>query len=243
MPLLDHFGPPLYPQRSWESFHSRWANSIADELQRLLPPRYFAEVQIHLGSQVEADVAEFEATAEETQSASVLQEGGTAVRSYAPPAAALTMPACYPDDLEVHVLDERDDARLVAVIELVSPRNKDRLAARRGFAAKCLAYLQRGIGVIMVDVVTARRANLHNELISLLQLEPSFAMSDEATLYAAAYRPVRRGASDEIDVWPAELAVGEPLPQLPLALRGNGVVPVDLEAAYEEAKARSRIGP
>ena len=31
MPLLDHFHPPLYPRRSWESFHSRWANSIADQ--------------------------------------------------------------------------------------------------------------------------------------------------------------------------------------------------------------------
>ena len=60
MPLLDHFHAPLHPSRPWESFHSRWANSIADELQRLLPPRYVAEVQIHLGSSVEADVAEFE---------------------------------------------------------------------------------------------------------------------------------------------------------------------------------------
>jgi hypothetical protein len=58
MPLLDHFHPPLYPRRSWESFHSRWTNSIADQLNELLPRRYFAEVQLHLGSQVEADVAE-----------------------------------------------------------------------------------------------------------------------------------------------------------------------------------------
>ncbi len=63
MPLLDHFHPPLYPRRSWESFHSRWANSIADQLNELLPSRYFAEVQLHLGSQVEADVAEFENSA------------------------------------------------------------------------------------------------------------------------------------------------------------------------------------
>ena len=64
MPLLDHFHAPLYPHRAWESFHSRWANSIADGLNQVLPPRYFTEVQIHLGSMVEADVAEFETTRE-----------------------------------------------------------------------------------------------------------------------------------------------------------------------------------
>ncbi len=60
MPLLDHFHPPLWPTHSWESFHSRWAAAIADALDRILPPRYFAEVQVHLGSRVESDVAEFE---------------------------------------------------------------------------------------------------------------------------------------------------------------------------------------
>ena len=66
VPLLDHFHAPLYPQRSWESFHSRWANSIADALQKTLPERYVAEVQMHLGSQVEADVAEFESAVQPT---------------------------------------------------------------------------------------------------------------------------------------------------------------------------------
>ena len=59
MPLRDHFHPPLYPQCAWESFHWCWANSIADDLHRVLPQRYFAEVHVHLGGQVEGDVAEF----------------------------------------------------------------------------------------------------------------------------------------------------------------------------------------
>jgi hypothetical protein len=44
-----------------------------------------------------------------------------------------------------------------------------------------------------------------------------------------------------IEAWPAVLAVGEALPRLPLALRGFGMVPVDLEATYEEARQRSRL--
>src|SRR5262249_3159930 len=109
MPLLDHFHPPLFPQRSWESFHSRWANSIADALQQTLPPRYFAEVQIHLGSLIEADVAEFERPAEGEDEPRNGPAGGAALQTWVPPAATLVLPAVFPDDLEVHVRDERDD--------------------------------------------------------------------------------------------------------------------------------------
>jgi hypothetical protein len=241
MPLLDHFHPPLYPQRAWESFHSRWANSIADALHRVLPRRFFAEVQIHLGSQVEADVAEFERAGEETEESGNGRGGGVAVQPWAPPAAAFALPAVFPDDLEVHVRDQREDARLVAVVELVSPRNKDRAEGRRAFAAKGAAYLQRGLGVIVLDIVTSRQANLHNELIRLLSVGESFAMPVEATLYAVAYRPARRQEANQIEVWPAPLTVGGPLPLLPLALRGYGAIPLDLEATYGDACARSRL--
>ena len=103
MPLLDHFRPPLYPRHSWESFHTRWANAIADNLDRTLPRRYFAEVQTHLGTQVEADVAELERPPEIEETPSTNGPGGVAVQVYAPPAPLLVMPALFPDDLEVQV--------------------------------------------------------------------------------------------------------------------------------------------
>ncbi|HEX5269627.1 MAG TPA: hypothetical protein VFW33_04020, partial [Gemmataceae bacterium] len=97
MPLLDHFHPPLAPTHGWESFHARWATAIADALDRTLPRRYFAEVQAHLGSQVEADVAELERSDDpaEEQSANG-PAGGVAVQTYAPPAATMIMPALFP---------------------------------------------------------------------------------------------------------------------------------------------------
>jgi Protein of unknown function (DUF4058) len=204
MPLHDHFHPPLYPQRSWESFHSRWANCIADELHRVLPRRYFAEVHIHLGGQVEADVAE-------------------------------------PDDLEVLVRDQTDDARLVAVVELVSPRNKDRDDSRRAFAAKCAAYLQRGVGLVVLDIVTSWQFNLHNEMVRMLNWGEASLMPSDDLLYAAGYRPVRRQEANQIDVWPNPLSIGQSLPVVPLALRGASAVPLDLEATYNDACQRSRL--
>ena len=44
-----------------------------------------------------------------------------------------------------------------------------------------------------------------------------------------------------MDVWTVPLTVGRPLPTLPLALRGANAVPLDLEATYTEARARSRL--
>jgi Protein of unknown function (DUF4058) len=241
MPLLDHFHAPLFPSRPWESFPSRWANSIADALNRLLPRRSTAEVQLHPDSQVEADVAEFERAPEPDEESSNGAGGGLAVQTWAPPTAVLVMPAECPDDLEVQVLDQRDDAQVVAVVELISPRNKDRAEARRAFAAKCAAYLQRGIGLVVVDIITSRQFNLHNELVQLLDVSDAFAMAAEASLYAVAYRPARRQSSNPIDLWPVALTVGGVLPVLPLALRGTRAVPLDLEAAYTDARQRSRL--
>lgn len=241
MPLLDHFHPPLYPQRSWESFHSRWANAIADALNATLPGRFFAEVQIHLGSQVEADVAEFEGPAAAGEGRENGPPGSLALQTWAPPAATLVLPAVFPDDIEVQVRDERADARLVGAVELVSPRNKDRPDSRRAFAAKCAAYLQRGIGLIVLDIVTGRQANMHNELVGLMNLGDGSAMPGDVLLYAVAYQPLRRQEVNQIDVWPVPLTIGGSLPTLPLALRGFRPIPVDLEATYNEARQRSRL--
>src|SRR5206468_4257513 len=149
--------------------------------------------------------------------------------------------AVFPDDLEVRILDRREDARLASVVELVSPGNLDRPETRRAFAAKSSAYLQRGIGLIVVDVVTTYRFNLHNALLELLGSGASNLMPAEEILYAAAYRPVRRQETNQIDVWHVPLQLGGALPLLPLALRGAGPVPLDLDATYAEVRQRTRL--
>jgi hypothetical protein len=242
MPLLDHFHPPL-PNRlpSWESFHSFWAVAIADHLNRLLPRRYIATVTTHLGSQVEADVAEFESPFEPEDEPPDGAGGGVAVQTWAPPLTTLVAPAVFPDDFGVHVHDQLDSAQLVAAVELVSPRNKDRPESRRAFAATCAAYLQRGIGLITVDTVTSRQFNLHNELAQLMGWGGPLQMPADAFLDAVAYRPARRQERNEIDLWPVSLAVGGTLPLLPLALKRARAVPLDLEATYADARQRSRL--
>lgn len=242
MPLLDHFHAPLVDRYPWESFHTFWAVELTSWLNRILPRRFLAVVQTRLGRRIEADVAECERSAEPGEDEENGEAvGGVAVQTCAPPAVALVMPAVFPDDFEVQIRDERADARLAAVVELVSPRNQDRPDARRAFAAKCAAYLERGIGVVTVDIVTSHHFNMHNELVQLLQLGQQFAMPESAHLSTVAYRPARRQEKNEIDVWPATLTVGQNLPVMPLALLGYRAVPLDLYTTYHQARQRNRL--
>ncbi|HYV34206.1 MAG TPA: DUF4058 family protein [Gemmataceae bacterium] len=242
MPLLDHFHPPLSVERHWESFHSSWATKLADALtERWLPPEYIAEEHVHRGASVEIDVATFE-----RETAAATAEGGVALATigskvWAPPNADDLIPAIFPDTFEVRVLSMEAGPKLVAAIELISPGNKDRPAERRGFATKCASYLYQGISVIIVDIVTSRRANLHNEILRVMESADSHSLPVDQGLYAVAYRPLRRGNSDEIDVWRSSLALGQTLPTLPLGLNAGLVVPVDFEETYAEACSRKRL--
>ncbi len=242
MPLLDHFHAPLSTERRWESFHSSWATRLADALtEHWLPPNYIAEEHAHLGPSVEIDVGTFE---QETPTA--LAEGGVAVTTvrpkvWSPPLADGSFAAVFPGTFEVRVLCTDTGPKLVAAIELISPGNKDRSSERRAFAIKCASYLYQGISVIIVDIVTNRRANLHNEILRLMDGADSLQLAPESSLYAVAYQPLRRSKEDVIDVWRSPLALGRSLPTLPLGLGGDLVIPVDFEQTYAEACLRKRL--
>lgn len=242
MPLLDHFHPPLSAERRWESFHSSWATRIADALtERWLPPNYIAEEHVHFGPAIEIDVATFEREPSPTAEVEGTTVATVAAKVWTAPPADGVLPAVFPDTFEVRVLNTDAGPRLVAAIELLSPGNKDRPTERRAFASKCASYLYQGISVIIMDIVTNRRANLHNEVLRLLEAGDALQLPPEANLYAVAYRPLRRGQSDAIDVWRSPLALGQALPTLPLGLRADLVVPVDFEASYAEACLRKRL--
>jgi hypothetical protein len=237
MPLLDHFHPPVSERRNWEGFHSLWAAAIVEKLNRdVLGDEYFADMHVHVGSQVEVDVATLKERPETRGSLA------TAVKArWTPSATSLILPTVFPDDIAVNVFNTSAGTELVAAIELVSPANKDRAAARRAFAAKCVSYLTQGIGLIVIDVVTNRLANLHNEIIDLLGQQQPFLMTPASPIYAVAYRPTRQESGDQIELWPHALLVGEELPTLALALRNAATVPVDLEATYMDARLRGRM--
>src|SRR5262245_26308207 len=172
--------------------------------------------QVHAGPAIEIDTA----TYAEQETASSDDGAGTATATrtvWTPAAAPLILPASFPPSCTVEVLASEGGRTLVAAIELVSPGNKDRESKRRLFAAKCATYLSRGIGLIVVDIVTSRQGNLHNELLDLMGLAVTLRMRPEQSLYAVAYRPLKVADGERIECWPVDLVVGQTMPTLPLS--------------------------
>lgn len=240
MALLDHFHPPLSSVRHWQGFHSAWANELVRQLNdELLPERYFAEATVKLGVHVEVDVATFQASAAASES-----NGGLAVAVWAPPQAPFSVPIDFSglDTFEVQVLNDEAGPSLVAAIELVSPGNKDRPETRHALAIKCASYLQQGISVVLVDVVTSRTGNLFEDLLGELRLSGVRARPTTGNLYAVACRAA--GGVDEcrLEAWPHALALGAELPTVPLWLARESALPVDLQRSYEATCAVLRIG-
>jgi Protein of unknown function (DUF4058) len=200
-------------------------------LNRSLPrERYQALANVHLGKLAVADIAEFEHEGE--WSPRLDADGGVA--TLAVPESIVSIEANFPDEFAVEIGDHRDGMRLVGVIEFVSPANKDREEQRRQIAAKCSSYLKEGIGVVLVDVVTNRHANLHNELMDLLQV--GMRMPDVPT-YVVGYRPQPDEERNRIDLWPYVVRVGSRIPAVPLVLKGGPTIMMDLESTYAEAAA------
>ena len=233
MPLLDHFHPPLSRTHPWRGFHGAWAAAMARLLNAgVLPPGYYAVPFLDRDGPVEVDVAalrEFDPAG---------RTGGEPTWTPAAPGLAVAVDWPTTDDVRVEVFADDGDPRLAAAVELVSPRNKDRPRSREVFAARCAGYLRSGCGVVVVDVVTTRRADLHADLLAALGVgfEPA-----PAALSAVSYRAVGRDEEGRLLAWPASLEVGQPLPTVPLWVGAGLAVPLDLEASHAAACEDLRI--
>jgi hypothetical protein len=255
MPLRDHFHPPLSDRKSWPGVHSQWLSMIVLRLNgTVLSSEFEAEPEVHPGTALSIDVATYEEDDGPTEFGpngvnGVGPNGGvaTAVQPYAPPFPPITGDVSITDvdTFEIQVYRNTGGWKLVAAIELVSPRNKDRPSARRAFATKVASYLQQGVSVVVVDVVTERQANLHAELVELLHLPDTFDWQSPTNLSAVTYRVVRVKVGDKeqerLDVWPFPLTPGEPLPTVPLWLNPVLAVPLELELTYANACQSLRI--
>src|SRR5947208_3896156 len=123
-----------------------------------LPPGYVAGPRVHLGAYFEIDVSTYQEDASPAPAPSE-EGGGVATAVWAPPRPTFEVATDLPeqDEYEVRVYDTKRHRRLVAVVEIVSPANKDRPEHRRAFVAKCAALLQQHVSVAIVDLVTTRQ--------------------------------------------------------------------------------------
>ncbi|MGC8640348.1 MAG: DUF4058 family protein [Isosphaeraceae bacterium] len=246
MPLRDHYRPPVSKRSSWEGFHGLWPGVIVQRLVPQLPDNFVAEPRVHLGSYYEIDVCTFEQDDDDEGVSGPVWEthGGsaTATQTQAPPAPTLTLDAEFPDQYtyEVLIFDREQDRRLVAAVEIVSPANKDRAESRQLFVAKCFNLLRQDVCLSLVDLVTIRHFNLYTELLSLLK-QSNLAFESAPPIYAVTCRKRQDGRQTKLDAWAFPLAIGRPLPALPIWLSETQNVTLELEASYEETCRVLRI--
>ena len=227
--LLDHFHAPLKDSRPWTGFHSLWASKLAVAVSRRLPDGWFAAPTVHWA--IEVDVAALE----EPDSLQVVSQGAQPV---AIPAPTQTIDFAFTTDVvEVQVFRDLGELTLVGAIELISPANKDRPENRDAFVAKCDTLLRNAVGLVMIDIVTNRQANLHADLMQRF----GEAADDEPELYQVAYRPFPSESGPALSIWYRSLQVGAQIPPMLLFLKGGPVVELPLQETYAETCADLKI--
>jgi Protein of unknown function (DUF4058) len=235
MPLRDHFHPPVRRRASWEALHGMWPAVIVQQLHGSLPPGYVAAPTVHLGSQIEVDIATYENDDAPRLHGSA--NGGAPVAVWAPPEPTVAVETEIPDydEYSVQIYNVEDERQLVATIELVSPANKDRPESRNAFIGKCTGLLRKGIAVSIIDLVTIRHFNLYAELLgSFGENDPSLG-EPVPHLYAVSCRWLPHEKPRLLQTWSHTLTIGQPCPKLPLWLTEHHAVPLDLEQSYEKA--------
>jgi hypothetical protein len=234
MPLRDHFRPPVSKKTSWEGFHGMWPASIVQQLRKQLPPGYVAEPRVHLGTLMEIDVGALES---HPVARTAPANGSAVTAAWSAMAPVVAVDTDPPDEYEyeVRIFDLERERTLVAAIELVSPANKDRPESRQALVAKCASLLRKGVAVSLVDLVTIRRFNVYAQLMEFIGHPDRTMSSEEPPIYAASCRWITRGTRARLEAWSHTLVVGQPLPTLPLWLREDLVLALDLEQSYEQA--------
>lgn len=239
MPLRDHFRQPLSVTHSFSGFHSAWASEIAFALNSgALPAGFYAVPQIRRDGPQEIDVS----TLREGTAENPAPDAGPL--AWDAPAPSLVAVADLPpvEEVSVHVLADTGEPTLVASIELVSPGNKDRDTKRSGFVARCVAHLEAGTSVVVVDVVTNRRADLNGAILEAIRVDAGGVLP--AGLSAVSYQTAPAAPEGrEVRVWPFALAVGEPSPRVPLWLSSEFSISLDLERDHQAVSAKLRVRP
>lgn len=234
MPLHD-----WTDERGWDSVHPFWLAYLVEWIQPRLPEGYKA----FLGSVPALRVGSINGKPD----VSVRQWGP---RPTAEAAAADT--AVIEPDMEASVVIRLDPhqavhidfhGQLIAAIELVSPRNKDRTDSKETYTNRYLGYLRLGVHLMLVDVLPRPKGFSFSDAITTslgLELPPL------PPPFAAAYRvgevvPVGEDMGSLVAWWRRPLRVGQPLPELPLPLNVHRAVVIDLEETYQRAAKRAYL--
>lgn len=215
---------------TYHNFHYRWVAAIMDRLNAgLLPDGYFAMAEQIVG-RPEADVVALKAGSRRRRPSDT--EGATVV---APRPQARFVDRIPPDQERYArktnvVAIHHELGEVVAVIEVVSPGNKDRAHSLRTFVDKSVDLMTQGVNLLIIDPFPPGphdRQGMHEAIWSEFTDDPFELPSDKRlTLVAYQVAPIKTAYVETI-------SVGDPLPDMALFLEGEYYVNVPLEETYQ----------
>jgi hypothetical protein len=218
------------PAGTFHSFHQRWIQDIAAALNTGgLPPGYFAMTEVDAKGPI-PDVLALKAEPPTPPDGPV----GVALLDAPPRTRIVTRGentagyARRADRLAVRLAQ----GELVAVIELVSPGNKDSTRALRSFVRKAGQLLRRGVHLLVVDLFPPSVRDprgIHKPIWDQFKEEP-FELPPDQPLTLASY-----AAGSEKVACVETLGVGGVLTEMPLFLTPGRYVPCPLEVTYQQS--------
>jgi len=126
--------------------------------------------------------------------------------------------------------------RIVAVIEILSPGNKDSRAALTDFVEKTIDLMRKGVHLLLIDLFPPSKRDpfgMHKVIWDEIH-EEDFQFPPGKDRILASYE-----MDHERTAYVEPVAVGDVLPSMPLFLFRGMHVPVALEATYMSAWAAS----
>jgi uncharacterized protein DUF4058 len=211
-------------------FHQCWVVAIGNALNGgLLPPGYMALAEQVTGRPI-PDVVTLQAREPKEG-----PEGGIAVAT-APPTARLIAKIeriNYAKRAD-RVVIRHGRGKVVAIIEILSPGNKESRAALRSFVEKAADILNQGVNLLVVDLFppTPRDPQgIHKAIWDELGDQPFVAPPDKPLIVASYI------GGDIPTAYVESVGIGDELPSLPIFLSETRYIPAPLEATYQEAWA------
>ena len=226
MPLHDW---TRVPSGLFHHFHQDWSIEIARTLNKgRLPEGVAALVEQRAGPR-ESDVLAIEAKKRRPQPEA---NGIGGVATINPPATRFVRRTTK----EIHadranrIVVKHHLGRIIAVIEIVSPGNKDSRAALRDFVEKTIEFLRAGVHVLVIDPFPPSPRDpfgIHKVIWDEI-LEEDFTLPEGKDRVLASYETGGIRAA-----YVETIGVGDVLPDMPLFLANDFHIPVPLEPTYQ----------
>ncbi len=226
-------------QVPWRSFHNHWIVRLVEYLNADVLPSGFQARPTELIVGIEPDLLLLQID-DQTEAASQLPSqpslGEATTTAILPPPAELPILGIY---------SAYDTNRLVAVIELVSPGNKDRPEAVQSFVEKVFFLLQEGIHVMVIDIIRLPRQTMRRPILQRLGLSTDEIANHQVWISSYCSLPDHEPQPHlKVREWAYTVDVNEPLPTPPLFLRTDQQwVVMDLESTYQATLHAGRYRP